>query len=110
MLSTFLRLISVPAINIRYKKPNSATISKRCSSCKKPMYPKIDPTIISIGVVGSFKNFATKGENIIISEIVMIKVTLSLILLLYLTFVATSKERLFSISKSLFISLPEVVR
>jgi len=78
VLITFLRLISVPAINIRYKKPSSATISKRCSSWIKPIYPKIEPKIISIGVVGSLKSFAKNGENIIINEIVVIKTTLLL--------------------------------
>jgi len=37
VLRTFLRLISVPAINMRYKNPSSATMSKRCSLCKKPI-------------------------------------------------------------------------
>jgi hypothetical protein len=71
-------LISVPAINIRYKNPSSATISKRCSSCKKPTYPRSEPRMISIGVVGSLRLFAIKGENMIISDIVMIRTILSL--------------------------------
>jgi hypothetical protein len=44
-----------------------------------PMNPKIEPKIISIGVVGSFKIFAKKGEKIIIREIVIIKTILSYI-------------------------------
>jgi len=80
VLRTFFKLISVPAINIRYKKPSSATMEKRCSECKNPIYAKIEPKIISIGVVGSLKTLAKNGENIIIREIVMMRTTLLLIL------------------------------
>ena len=77
VLRTFLRLISVPAINIKYKNPNSAIMSKRCSSCKKPIEPKREPKIISMGVVGSFKYFARKGEKIIMTDRVKMSVMLS---------------------------------
>ncbi len=61
---------SIPAKNIKYKKPTFDIISKYSWLYISPMKPSIEPIIISIGVTGMCKSLAIKGALHIVNDMV----------------------------------------